>query len=70
MVLQASQPNFKLIKRYYPWYYHRFDKRGNVCVYYKLGLLRLPRLKELGIDSDEIFRHNMFYQEYLWTVCA
>lgn len=39
-----------------------------MCVYYRLGQLRLPKLWELGVSSEDIFQHNLFYQEYLWTV--
>lgn len=66
--VQTPQPNFKMIKQLYPWYFHRFDKKGNVCVHYRLGKLQLPKLFAQGIGPDDVFQHNVFYQEYLWTV--
>jgi hypothetical protein len=39
-----------------------------VCVVYKLGKLRIAKLKSHGITTDDCVRHNMFYQEYLWSV--
>jgi hypothetical protein len=51
--LQTPQPTFKIIKRFYPWRFHGRDMRGNVCVYFRLGELRVAKLLS-RLDQEKI----------------
>jgi hypothetical protein len=48
---QKPHPKFRLIKRFYPQFFHFHDKEGHVCYYEALGKLDVQVIRLVGIGA-------------------
>ncbi|KAG6612698.1 SEC14 cytosolic factor [Phytophthora cinnamomi] len=67
-ILVTSHPNFEIIKKYYPQYFHGRTRDGLPVYYERPGKIDLPALKREGLSIDDLLRHYMYITEYLWRV--
>ncbi|KAE9361763.1 hypothetical protein PF008_g719 [Phytophthora fragariae] len=67
-ILVTPHPNFEIIKKYYPQYFHGRTRDGHPVYYERPGKIDLPALKREGLYIDDLLRHYMFITEYLWRV--
>ncbi|RLN48539.1 hypothetical protein BBJ29_003584 [Phytophthora kernoviae] len=67
-ILVTPHPNFEIIKKYYPQYFHGRTRDGLPVYYERPGKIDLPALKREGLSIDDLLRHYMYITEYLWRV--
>ncbi|KAL4177340.1 hypothetical protein KRP22_002273 [Phytophthora ramorum] len=67
-ILVSPHPNFEIIKKYYPQYFHGKTREGLPVYYERPGKIDLPALKREGLAIDDLLRHYMYITEYLWRV--
>ncbi|POM78364.1 SEC14 cytosolic factor [Phytophthora palmivora] len=67
-ILVTPHPNFDIIKKYYPQYFHGRTRDGQPVYYERPGKIDLPALKREGLSIDDLLRHYMYMTEYLWRV--
>ncbi|KAG7400991.1 hypothetical protein PHYBOEH_003581 [Phytophthora boehmeriae] len=67
-ILVTPHPNFEIIKKYYPQYFHGRTRDGLPVYYERPGKIDLPALKREGLSIDDLLRHYMYMTEYLWRV--
>ncbi|EGZ26143.1 hypothetical protein PHYSODRAFT_479932 [Phytophthora sojae] len=67
-ILVTPHPNFEIIKKYYPQYFHGKTRDGHPVYYERPGKIDLPALKREGLSIDDLLRHYMYMTEYLWRV--
>ncbi|CEG41519.1 sec14 cytosolic [Plasmopara halstedii] len=67
-ILVTPHPNFEIIKRSYPQYFHGRTRDGHPVYYERPGKIDLPALKREGLSIDDLLRHYMYITEYLWRV--
>lgn len=67
-ILVTPHPNFEIIKRHYPQYFHGKTRDGLPVYYERPGKIDLPALKREGLSIDDLLRHYMYITEYLWRV--
>ena len=69
-ILSEPPKNFALINEYVPLSHYTRDKQGNLVVIEKWGSVNMVGLKQHSITADDVLRHYMFQQEWLWTIGA
>ncbi|CAH0516479.1 unnamed protein product [Peronospora belbahrii] len=67
-ILVTPHPNFEIIKKYYPQFFHGRTRDGLPVYYERPGKIDLPALKREGLSIDDLLRHYMYITEYLWRV--
>ncbi|KAL3667457.1 hypothetical protein V7S43_007679 [Phytophthora oleae] len=67
-ILVTPHPNFEVIKKYYPQYFHGKTRDGLPVYYERPGKIDLAALKREGLSIDDLLRHYMYITEYLWRV--
>jgi len=65
--LSEPHPNLKLIKMYYPHYFHLRGKNNECCYYEQPPKMNLPELKKNGITIEKLIKHYAIGCEYMWT---
>ncbi|CAM9094639.1 unnamed protein product [Ascophyllum nodosum] len=66
-ILEEACPYFDIIKEYYPHFYFKQAKNGNLVYYEIPGRIDLPKLKEKGLNLDALCRHYIYITEFLWN---
>uniref|UniRef100_A0AAV1VCZ9 CRAL-TRIO domain-containing protein n=1 Tax=Peronospora matthiolae TaxID=2874970 RepID=A0AAV1VCZ9_9STRA len=67
-ILVTPHPNFEIIKKYYPQYFHGRSREGLPVYYERPGKIDLAALKREGLSMDDLLRHYTYMTEYLWRV--
>ncbi|CAI5733066.1 unnamed protein product [Hyaloperonospora brassicae] len=67
-ILVRPHPNFEIIKKYYPQYFHGRSREGLPVYYERPGKIDLAALKREGLSMDDLLRHYTYVTEYLWRV--
>lgn len=67
-ILVEPHPNFEIIKKYYPQYFHGRTRDGLPVYIERPGKIDLSALKREGLSIDDLLRHYMYITEYLWRV--
>ncbi|KAG7367942.1 CRAL-TRIO domain containing protein [Nitzschia inconspicua] len=65
-ILLEPHPNFELIKRHYPHYYHLRGKKGEPVFFEQPPKTDLSALKAGGIDLKSLVRHYAMVTEFQW----
>eukprot|EP01084_Bolivina_argentea_P244389 409405_1 len=65
-MMDEPQPNFDVIKKYYPHFMYNISKEG-CCMYYEVpGKINLKELRQNGVDVPMLIRHYAMITEFLW----
>lgn len=67
-ILSEPQPDFDVIKQYYPHFIHGESKFGQPVYYELLGKINIAKLQEHGIGVHKLLRYYVFITEYIWEV--
>jgi hypothetical protein len=65
-ILLESHPNFTLIKKHYPHYYHLRGRNGEPVFFERPPKTNLQALKSGGIDLQSLVRHYTMVTEFQW----
>jgi len=65
----VEEPNiyYKVIKQYYPHYYHLRGKNNEPCYYENPPRFNLKKLRTTGMVMDDLVRYYALVREYMWT---
>mmetsp|Transcript_7776 Transcript_7776/g.20017 ORF Transcript_7776/g.20017 Transcript_7776/m.20017 type:complete len:595 (+) Transcript_7776:616-2400(+) len=69
-LLEKAQPDFDVIKKYYPHFWCGIAKKGSICYYEKCGYVDLKALKAAGVTVPQLIEYYTFMTEYMWNVIA
>ncbi len=64
--LLEPHPNVKLIKEYYPHYFHLRGKKNECCYYERPAYMNITELKKNGIGLDLLLKHYAICCDYMW----
>ena len=65
-ILLEPHPNFELIKKHYPHYYHCRGHNNEPVFFEQPPKTNLQALKAAGIDLDGLVRHYTMVTEFQW----
>jgi hypothetical protein len=65
-ILLESHPNFMLVKKHYPHYYHLKGRNGEPVFFERPPKTNLQALKSGGIDLQSLVRHYTMVTEFQW----
>jgi len=65
----VEEPNiyYKVIKQYYPHYYHLRGKNNEPCYYENPPRFNMKKLKSTGMVMGDLIRYYALVTEYMWT---
>lgn len=66
-ILHEPHPNFDLIKRHYPHFFHLRGKRNEPVYYESPAKMNLEALKAAGLSMADLLRHYAFLTEFMWS---
>ena len=67
-IITDPHPNFTLIKKNYPHYYHLRGRKHEPCYYEKPPEINLKSLRAAGVTMDDLLRHFALTCDFMWTV--
>jgi hypothetical protein len=65
-ILRDAHPNFELIKRHYPHYYHLSGHEGEPVFFEQPPKTNLQAMKAGGVDLELLLRHYAMVTEFQW----
>ena len=65
-ILDEPQEHFSAIKAAYPHAFHLRSREGFVVLYQSPGRIDWAALEAAGVSFDQLIRHFIFTQEFLW----
>jgi hypothetical protein len=65
-ILREASPNFDIIKRHYPHFYHLTGKNGEPCFYEQPPKTDLKSLRAGGVTLAKLLRHYTMITEFQW----
>jgi len=66
-ILSKPHPNFAVIKKNYPHFYHLRGKNNEPCYYESPPKMNLKALQAAGLTMDDLLRHYAITCEFMWT---
>ena len=67
VILQEPHPKVKIIKQYYPHFFHQRGRKNECCYYESPPKMNLEALRKEGLNIDDLLRHYSLCTEYMWT---
>jgi len=67
-IITDPHPNFTVIKKNYPHYYHLRGLKNEPCYYEKPPDINLKALRAAGVTMDDLLRHFALTCEFMWTL--
>lgn len=67
-IIQTPHPQFALIKKHYPHYFHLRSRSGSPVYFEKPPKTNLKALKAGGVNLQELLRHYAMVTEFGWQV--
>lgn len=67
-IITDPHPNFTVIKKNYPHYYHLRGRKNEPCYYEKPPDINLKSLRAAGVTMDDLLRHFALTCEFMWTL--
>mmetsp|Transcript_12489 Transcript_12489/g.36839 ORF Transcript_12489/g.36839 Transcript_12489/m.36839 type:complete len:594 (-) Transcript_12489:555-2336(-) len=66
-ILSEPHPNFDIIKKNYPHFYHFRGLNNEPCYYECPPKMKLQTLRDAGVSMDDLLRHYAMTCEFMWT---
>jgi len=67
-IITDPHPNFTVIKKNYPHFYHLRGRSNEPCYYEKPPEINLKALRAAGVGMDDLLRHFSLTCEFMWTL--
>lgn len=67
-IITDPHPNFTVIKKNYPHFYHLRGRNNEPCYYEKPPEINLKALRAAGVGMDDLLRHFALTCEFMWTL--
>ena len=67
-IITDPHPNFTVIKKNYPHFYHLRGRSNEPCYYEKPPDINLKALRAAGVGMDDLLRHFALTCEFMWTL--
>ena len=67
-IITDPHPNFTVIKKNYPHFYHLRGRNNEPCYYEKPPEINLKALRAAGVGMDDLLRHFALTCEFMWSL--